>query len=128
MEKRLQAVAYMRESALLARERLSRAGQILGNTNAEYDYGNGEAYLSDSSHKKDEQNRAGMKAAWSIALRTSLVLLILLFFMMGKNGTDGSIGAMQEKCTGMIRVDYAENLFDFIQEISYTFDYEKINA
>lgn len=127
LEKRLQAVAYMRQSADLAQERLCRAGEILGYTKADL-YPESEAALLHARREKDEQNKTGLTFAGSIACRCCLVLLLLLFFRLGRNAPDGAVDAMREKCTSMIGIDYSEKLFDFIQEIPYTFDYEKTNA
>ena len=127
LEKRLQAVAYMRQSADHARERLCRAGEILGYLQADVYLGSEDALLH-ARRQKDEQNKTGLTYGRSMLCRCGLVLLLLLFFGMGKNAPDGAVDAMREKCTSMISIDYSEKLFDFIQEIPYTFDYEKTNA
>lgn len=122
MERKLQAAVYMRESAQIARERLRRVGDIL-----EGSHGAAPGY-SYSGENTDEQNKTGLTFAQSIACRSGLVLLFLFFFFAGKGAPDGKIDELREECVKGIAVDYSENIFDFIQEIPYTFDYEKTNA
>lgn len=122
LEKRLKAVAYMRQSALESRSRLENAKQILWQDKTGY-----QTEMPEYTNQ-DKQNETGNEGSYSFLFRTGIVLLILIMFFVGKSAPNGKIGALLNTCKKEISVDYSENIFDFIDRIPYTFNYEKIDA
>lgn len=122
LETRLKAVAYMRQSAMESRNRLENARQILLQDKTGFQI---EAL---ENTNQDKQNETGNEGMMSFLFRTGIVLLILVLFYIGKSAPNGKIGALLNTCKKEISVDYSENIFDFIDRIPYTLNYEKINA
>lgn len=122
LETRLKAVAYMRQSAMESRNRLENARQILLQDKTGFQIETLE------NTNQDKQNETGNEGMMSFLFRTGIVLLILVLFYIGKSAPNGKIGALLNTCKKEISVDYSENIFDFIDRIPYTLNYEKINA
>lgn len=122
LETRLKAVAYMRQSAMESQNRLENARQILLQDKTGFQ----PETLENTN--QDKQNETGNEGVMSFLFRTGIVLLILVLFYIGKSAPNGKIGALLNTCKKEISVDYSENIFDFIDRIPYTLNYEKINA
>ena len=122
LETRFKAVAYMRQSAMESRNRLENARQILLQDKTGFQIETLE------NTNQDKQNETGNEGVMSFLFRTGIVLLILVLFYIGKSAPNGKIGALLNTCKKEISVDYSENIFDFIDRIPYTLNYEKINA
>lgn len=122
---KLKAVAYMRRSAQESRERLNHVDHILSSGSNDTHY-----LFSDAAENPNHEKQNESPVGWmfSFLCRAGLVLLLLVMFFVGKNGPDGKIEGLLNACKKEITVDYAENLFDFIERMPYTLNYEKINA
>lgn len=114
---KLEAAKYLRLSAAESRQRLQQVNHIL--------YGNLEG---NTNYTEIEQNKTSDRWWFSIAIRSCLVLLILFCIWLQKIENIPANNSYLQVIKKQITEDYSENIFDFIDQIPYTFSYEKINV
>lgn len=152
---KLEAVAYLRSSSARNRQRMGQVRSILygepyiseetenrsdknkrnrSNIANIDNAGNVGRYDSpDSSVSSDNWQKTGNReeerAFWlSFFRRTILCGAVIALLYMGDKSGSTAANRYKKEIKSLISVDYSENLFDFIQQIPYTFDYEKINV
>lgn len=121
-DRKLEAVAFLRNHEAGNRERLVRIRHIL-NGEPEAPVKTQIPLPSDNPADNREQG------FWrSLRRRCAMALLLTIFLcvgdMSGNKEAEKSIRIIKE----VISKDNSENMFDFIQQITYTHEYEKINA
>lgn len=121
-DKRIAVAAFLRDSDGQNRERLSHIHSIL----------NGEPLppkeYSPELQEKTQPDREE-KAFWrSFRIRCVLALLLTIGVYIGIMADNPKITQYIKTIKTTIATDYSENLFDFLQQIPYTLEYEKINA
>ncbi len=124
VDRRLAVVAYLRSSAEKNKQRLIDVNHIL----------NGEEPLPGTYPQKaqydpdvsgDDTGRSGWKS-----FRNRCILcffLTILFYVMTWNNQEHLTPYLYEIKSAVCE-DYSDNLFDFLEQIPYTLDYEKINV
>ena len=120
--KRLAVAAFLRDSDGQNKERLLHVNNILTGQPISI-----KEYTSDTPQKtayNDEE-----KAFWrSFRNRCIASLLLTAGIYLATMANSPEITPYINKIKAEIGSDYSENLFDFIEQIPYTLDYEKINA
>jgi hypothetical protein len=121
-DKKLAAAAFLRDSDGQNKERLLHVNNILTGQPISI-----KEYTSDTPQKtayNDEE-----KAFWrSFRNRCIASLLLAAGIYLATMSNSPEITPYINKIKAEIGSDYSENLFDFIEQIPYTLDYEKINA
>jgi hypothetical protein len=121
-DKRLAVATFLRDSDGLNKERLQHINQIL----------NGQPYQeTEISHEKTQLQTAQQeeKAFWrSFRIRCAVALLLTIGLFLAAMTDSPQITPYMKKIKTAVEADYSENLFDFIEQIPYTLEYEKINA
>lgn len=121
-DKKLAAAAFLRDSDGQNKERLLHVNSILTGQPIST-----KEYTSDTPQKtayNDEE-----KAFWrSFRIRCIIALLLTAGIYIGNMSNSPQITPYINKIKTEIGSDYSENLFDFIEQIPYTLEYEKINA
>jgi len=121
-DKHLAVAAFLRENNGRNEERLSHVQSIL----------TGQPILSKDYSYDIQQNTElsnEEKAFWhSFRLRCIIALVLTVGIYIGNIFQSPEITPYINKIKAEIASDYSENLFDFIEQIPYTLDYEKINA
>ena len=121
-DKRLAVAAFLRDSNGQNKERLSHVHNIMtGQPLPPKDF-------SQDTATNIQQNEEE-KAFWrSFCLRCIAALVLTAGIYIGNMSQSPEITPYINKIKAEIGSDYSENLFDFIEQIPYTLDYEKINA
>ncbi len=121
-DKRIAVAAFLRDSDGQNRERLAHIHSILS----------GQPYLTKEITSESMQSQPvdpEEKAFWrSFRIRCAIALLLTIGVYIGIMTGSPKITPYINKIKSEIATDYSENLFDFLQQIPYTLDYEKINA
>ncbi len=121
-DKRLAVAAFLRDSDGQNRDRLSHIHSILsGQPLPPKDYS---PDMPTNTLQVSEE-----KAFWrSFRTRCAIALLLTIGVYVGIMTGSPQITPYINKIKAEIGTDYSENLFDFIEQIPYTLEYEKINA
>ena len=121
-DKHLAVAAFLRDSDGLNKERMQHINHIL----------NGQPYqATEISHEKTQLQTAQQeeKAFWrSFRIRCAVALLLTIGLFLAAMTDSPQITPYMKKIKTAVEADYSENLFDFIEQIPYTLEYEKINA
>ncbi len=120
-DRRILAAAFLRDSEMQNKDRLSHIHQIL----------HGEQYRPDIYRENISESPADAeeKLFWkSFRNRCIFAMLITIILYVGMLSDISEFSDGITKLQMTIEMDYSENLFDFINQIPYTLDYEKINA
>ncbi len=121
-DRRLEAVAFLRDHDMQNKERIAQVNRIL----------KGGDVQTPGTYTMPEPEEADMKAEkefWkSFRLRCAAAMFLTILFYVGMMSSDAVITNYITTIKTSISKDYSENLFDFINRIPYTLDYEKINA
>ena len=121
-DKRLAVAAFLRDSDGLNKERMQHINHIL----------NGQPYQApEISHEKTQLQTVQQeeKAFWrSFHIRCAVALLLTIGLFLAAMTDSPQITPYMKKIKTAVEADYSENLFDFIEQIPYTLEYEKINA
>lgn len=124
-DRKLAAVAYLRERADADKHRLLQVKHIL----------DGEECASCNSMPPKDTSEAEAPAflsskKHSSSLRNRCIFCLILFalFFFGKENSNSRIFPYMQEIKSVISADYSDNLFDFLRQIPYTLDYEKINV
>lgn len=121
-DKRLAVAAFLRENNSQNKERLLHIHSILSGEPLPM-----KEYDSETLEKNQPDNEE--KAFWrSFRMRCFVAILLTAGIYIGMISGDSEITLYMNRIKAEIAADYSENLFDFIQQIPYTLDYEKINA
>lgn len=125
-DKRLAVVAFLRNSDGRNKERLAHVHSILTGQPIPLN-----EYTSDETEKTPQSMAADReeKAFWhSFRIRCVIALFLTIGVYIGVMSDSPEIAPYIKKIKTEIETDYSENLFDFIEQIPYTLEYEKINA
>ena len=115
-DKRLAAAAFLRDSDGQNKERLLHVHSILTGQ---------PTFVSAQTEVLNDEE----KAFWrSFRNRCIVALLLTAGIYLATMSNSPEITPYINKIKAEIGSDYSENLFDFIEQIPYTLDYEKINA
>lgn len=106
LQNKLKTVAYMRQSAQLSKQRLQTAQNLLNE--------------SDETIQSDKQNETKIDSKSTFGIRLCFVLLIFISLIMLHKSTNLKLNDIFMEVQRYIHIDYSENIFDFIQKISYT--------
>ena len=121
-DRRIAAAALLRESDGKNKERLLHIHDIL----------NGPSYIPQESNSipdtKPPQDSISNTFRRSFVMRLLIALLITFSIYTTRFAENPQIHRCIHKLKTTITTDYSENLFDFIQQIPYTLEYEKINV
>lgn len=136
-DRKLEAVAFLRQNAADNNARLAHVNGILsGNTQqemtAEAACLSQRCYEKEYRTKQEERGKqeltGSMSFGKSLVIRTLLCALLAAAFYAAPESRFHSLKDCKILIRETVAKDYTENLFDFIQRIPYTFEYEKINA
>ena len=125
-DKRLAVAAFLRDSDGQNKERLAHVHSILTGQPLPL-----KEYTSDTSEKTPQSIAAEKeeKAFWrSFRLRCVFALFLTILIYLAVMTDNPQINPYIKRIQSEIKADYSENLFDFIEQIPYTLEYEKINA
>ena len=121
-DKRLAVAAFLRDSDGQNKERMQHINHILtGQPFPSKDY-------SQDIQQNTQQDKEE-KAFWqSFRIRCAVSLLLTIGLFLAAMTDSPQITPYMQKIKTAVEADYSENLFDFIEQIPYTLEYEKINA
>lgn len=132
--RRLEAVAFLRNSDARNRQRISHVRSILYDepyvpaNDKKWD-NRDEQYKIDAEEHFDAGNWDEDRIFWkSFARRCIICVALLAVFYLKEPSQNSFWDKYKKEIKSVISRDYSEKLFDFIQQIPYTFDYEKINV
>lgn len=120
-DRRILTAAFLRDSEMQNKDRLSHIHQIL----------HGEQYRPEAYRESSSENSADAeeKLFWkSFRNRCIFAMMGTIILYVGMLSDIPELSDSIAKLQTTIEMDYSENLFDFINQIPYTLDYEKINA
>lgn len=120
-DRRILTAAFLRDSEMQNKDRLSHIHQIL----------HGEQYRPEAYRESSSENSADAeeKLFWkSFRNRCIFAMMGTIILYVGMLSDIPEFSDSIAKLQTTIEMDYSENLFDFINQIPYTLDYEKINA
>lgn len=120
-DRRLAVAAFLRDSDGQNKERMQHISHILTGQPLPP-----KEYLNNVPEKQTDPEE---KAFWSSFRRRCVIALVLtagvyIAVMTGSPEITSCIDTLKKE----IAVDYSENVFDFLEQIPYTLEYEKINA
>ena len=123
-DRKLAAVAYLRENATANKHRLLQVKNILsGEEPVPYNTVTKDAVTGEQAQTTEEKTRTS-------SFRSRLVLCLLTFALLfvAKESENTVVAPYIQEIKTLISADYSDNLFDFFRQIPYTLDYEKINV
>ena len=121
-DRRLAAIAFLRDSHVQNLERLSHVNQILNGTPSSIT--NTDFSVPEST--VPQRAEASFWRSFRMHFTCSLILTIFLYLAMMTSSPN--ITYYLHMIKAAVVTDYSENLFDFFYQIPYTLEYEKINA
>ncbi|MBE5881698.1 MAG: hypothetical protein E7289_05285 [Lachnospiraceae bacterium] len=120
-DRKLEAVAFLRDHEAGNRERLIHVKHILNGEPGEIKT----AAVQPEGLPYDKETQEFWR---SFRRRCMVALVLTLFLCVGKMSGTTELTKSVNLIKEAVLQDESENLFDFIQQITYTHDYEKINA
>ncbi len=125
--RKLAVAAFLRSSASQNMERLVQIDHILNG--GEISSSGNRNMITQAAEQLDcsiSDEEKTYQRSFRNRCVASIILTIVLF--LGMMSEDEKIIKYVERIKIEISQDYSENLFDFIKQIPYTLEYEKINA
>ncbi len=121
-DRRLAVAAFLRDSDGQNKERMQHISHILTGQPVP-----AKDYLPEFQEKTQQDPEE--KAFWRSFRRRCVIALVLtagvyIAVMTGSPEITSCMDTLKKE----IAVDYSENVFDFLEQIPYTLEYEKINA
>jgi hypothetical protein len=139
-DKKLEAVSFLRQNAQDNNMRLyevknilyhddGRQGRAFRKELEEQEFGRNKIRGSETAQKAASGSESDSKTAISSFLfRSALCACLLAAVHFMPENIGGAFPAQKENLLSVVQTDYTENLFDFIEQIPYTLEYEKINV
>ena len=123
-DRKLAAVAYLRENATANKHRLLQVRSILdGAEPVPYNTITKDIITGEQTQVTEEKKRTS-----SFRSRVLLCLLTFVLMFAAKESRNTVVAPYIQEIKTLISADYSDNLFDFFRQIPYTLDYEKINV
>lgn len=125
-DRKLEVAAFLRSHEAGNRERLMHIGHILNGTSEEIVPQ--PALLVQQTPVTSQAEREEKEFWRSFRRRCIIALILTIFVCVGKMSDNEKLTESVNVIQQSVLQDEAENLFDFIQQITYTWEYEKINV